>query len=172
MDSDTNAAHGRDSTAELIRRVANLEAVHAIRRLKLDYANLCDAGYPPVELSEMFTEDAVWRGGPKFGDHHGRRAIHDFFAGVSEDLIYAMHFMIGDSIEVSADLKSATGSWQLLQPVTMQLDGSPQALWFVAHYKDEYRLVDDRWFFSNVTLTWNMQARHATGWGEDRLQLG
>jgi hypothetical protein len=166
----SNDGHGSAGSVE--QRLARLEAVHAIRTLKLDYANLCDAGYPPVELSQMFTEDAIWRGGERFGDHVGRQAIHDFFAGVSGDLVYAMHFMIGDTIEVGPDLQTAKGSWQLLQPVTMRLDGEPQALWFSAHYADEYRLVDGRWYFSSVSLTWNMQARHATGWAEQRLQLG
>lgn len=83
------------------------------------YAKLCDAGYPPTQLAAMFTEDAIWDGGERFGVHYGRQGIYDFFDAISRDLVFAFHFMIRDSIEVADDGQSATGSWQLLEPCTL-----------------------------------------------------
>ncbi len=101
---------------DLAHRLGRLEAAQEIRKLKMDYAKLCDAGYPPAELAAMFTEDAVWDGGEKFGVQRGRQAIHDFFDGVSADLVFAIHFMIGDTIEVGDDLLSALGAGSCSSP--------------------------------------------------------
>jgi len=161
----------RDDLPDLAVRLGKLEATQEIRKLKMDYAKLCDAGYPPAEISAMFTDDAVWDGGEKFGVHQGRQAIYDFFEGVSKDLVFAIHFMIGDSIAVDDNLTTASGSWQLLEPLSLVVDGQRQAMWFAGTYADEYVKIDGEWKFNRVTLDWVLQARHDIGWAESRLQV-
>ena len=155
----------------LTLRVGKLEAIEEIRKLKMDYAKLCDNAYPPQEISEMFTEDAIWDGGPKFGLYRGRQEIYNFFDGVSGDLVFAMHFMMGDTIEVADDLKSAAGAWQLLEPVSMVIDGVNRPLWLAGLYDDKYVKGDEGWQFSHVKLDWKLQARNDVGWAEQRIQI-
>ena len=74
----------------LEERVAQLEAIEAIRRLKARYAHAADAKYtddhvrrPQDEIdriarsqADCFTEDAVWDGGPQWGRSEGRETIY------------------------------------------------------------------------------------------------
>jgi hypothetical protein len=168
--STSTVGTGSEGEGDLALRVAKFQAIEDIRRLKLVYAKHCDSGYPPEILAAMFTEDAVWEGG-RFGTHRGRPAIYDFFAGISSDMVFAMHFMIGDTITVADDVQTAKGSWQLLQLCSLVVDGEKQSMLLSGHYFDEYRREDDGWKFSNVELVWNIQARTDVGWAEERLQL-
>jgi hypothetical protein len=168
--TDVSVAGSANST-DLAVRVAKLEAREDIRRLKLEYAAGCDDGYKPDVLTPMFTEDAVWDGGERFGVHTGHKEIYDYWAGISSQLVFAMHYMIGDTIEIADDLKTATGKWQFLMPSTMIVDGENRPMWFAAIYDDEYRLESDGWKFSRVNVDFTMLAFHDVGWGQKRIQL-
>ena len=100
-------------------RIARLEAVEEIRVLKARYADVCDTGYDPDRMAPFFTDDAVWDGGERFGRYEGIDEIRGFFAGVSSQITWALHYMIAPVIEVSEDGQTATGSWYLLEPCTM-----------------------------------------------------
>ena len=79
----------------LEERVQRLEDIEDIRRLKIRYAQFCDAQYDPDGIASCFTDDAVWDGGSAFGVHQGKQAIRTFFAGVSKQITFALHYMIG-----------------------------------------------------------------------------
>ena len=66
-------------TVDLETRLARLEAVEEIRVLKARYAAVCDTGYDPDGMTPLFTTDAVWDGGDRFGRHEGidGRRVHD-----------------------------------------------------------------------------------------------
>jgi hypothetical protein len=133
-------------------RLSRLEAVEAIRALKMRYARLCDAGYPAQEISALFVEGAVWDGGELLGRFTGRREIEEFFASTPTRVPWALHYIVAGDIDLSEDAKSATGSWYLWQPMTFD----NAAVWLMATYADEYLLTDEGWRYSNLTL--NVQA--------------
>jgi hypothetical protein len=163
---------GEEAILELSRRVARLEASEEIRALKLRYASYCDAGYPPDALAELFTEDAVWDGDEAhFGVHRGRDAIRDFFAGISERFIFAMHYTLGGTIEVAPDLESASGRWYLWEPCTIVVEGTPTSMWVMGNYIDEYRRVDSVWRVHRMAVQFASISRADEGWTPHRFAL-
>ena len=143
------------SEKSLELRLAVLEADREIQQLKATYAGLCDRGYPGEDISQLFTEDAVWDGGVNFGLHVGRDAIRDYFNVVSGQIIWAVHYMVGPSIHIADDGEHATGSWYLWQPCTQVLDGETIATWISGKYADSYERVNGTWLFSRVSITFD-----------------
>lgn len=143
---------------------AALAAIEEIRRLKHVYADVCDSGYDPVRMEALFTEDAVWDGGERFGRHEGRDAVCAFFAGVSSQITWALHYMLNPVIDVSAGGVEATGSWYLWQPCTVVGPDGPQAVWLTGRYADRYRREDDGWKFSLVDLDVACITPYEQGW--------
>ena len=113
----------------------------------------------------LFTEDAVWDGGDRFGVYEGSDAIHRFFADVSSRITFAFHYMIAPVVEVADDVESATASWYLLEPAT--LDG--QAAWLMGNYRDTYRREDGRWKFARVEIRFQTISPHDEGWARRRF---
>lgn len=151
-------------TDDLAIRVAKLEAAEEIRHLKARYAAICDNGYLPEPMRPLFTADAVWDGGDKFGRHEGFDAIYAFFDGVSASLTWALHYMVAPIVEVADDLTTATGQWYLWQPCTIVTPDGPQATWLTGTYADRYRREDGVWKFSEVKLTFECITPIDQGW--------
>jgi hypothetical protein len=139
-------------TSEPELRLAKLEAAERIRELKARYADVCDTGYDPERMRPLFTRDAVWDGGERFGRYEGFEAIYGFFAGVSSEIVWALHYMVAPIVEVADDLETATGSWYLWQPCTVVGPDGPQAVWLTGRYADRYRREAKEWRFSEVRL--------------------
>lgn len=150
-------------TTRLVRWLADVEA---IRQLKHRYCGLCDDGYDADPLAELFTEDAVWDGGP-IGVHSGREAIRRFFQGSPARVPFALHMVTNPIIEVDGD--SATGRWYLWEPLVYALPHGDQAWWMSARYDDRYRRTADGWKFERVTITMKMLAPYEKGWGGARI---
>lgn len=131
----------------LAPELARLIDAEAIRTLKHRYAALCDRNYPREDLMALFTEDATWDGGI-FGEHQGREAIGDFFAGTAQAVEFAMHYMTNPIIEVEGD--RATGRWLLWQSVVLR--GTKNAFWLMGAYQDTYARVEGEWKFAHVAL--------------------
>jgi hypothetical protein len=121
-------------------RLARLEAIEAIRELKARYADVCDTGYDPVRMRPVFTEDAVWDGGPRFGRY-----------------------------DVADDGRTATGSWYLLEPCTIATKAGPRAMLITGRYADRYRLESDGWKFSEVVLDCQTLSPLDEGWVRTRF---
>jgi hypothetical protein len=152
-------------SAELERRVARLEAIEAIKRVQIRYAEICDAGNDPDEHVKLFVEDAVWDSGERFGVHRGVGEIHAFFSGIRNVMKWALHYMISPVVEVADDLKSARGHWYLWQPCTMEIDGVDEPVFLTATYDVDYVLDDDgAWKFKEVRLRVQTLAPYADGW--------
>ena len=146
---------------DLELRVAKLEAAEEIRRLKARYAKVCDTGYKPAGMEPLFTEDATWKDtSGRFGKHVGREAICDFFGGVSDQIAWALHYMVAPSIEVADDLENATGTWYLWQPCT--IDGQP--VWLTGTYFDRYRKEDGVWKMAQLELNLETISPFEEGW--------
>jgi hypothetical protein len=149
---------------ELGRRLDRLEAIEDIRTLKARYADVCDTGYDPVRMRPFFTTDAVWDGGSRFGRHEGIEAVCGFFAGVSSQITWALHYMVAPIIEIADDSEAATGSWYLLEPCTIATDEGPRAMVITGRYADRYRLEPDGWKFSEVVLDCQTISPLDEGW--------
>jgi hypothetical protein len=143
--------------AALRKRLDQLEAESAIRRVMAEYMRLCDQpddGFPIADLGALFTEDAVWEGrgskyGAAFGRHEGREAIMRFidsYRGPAPHFALNVHFLTSEAI-TAAD-SCATGRWIMLQLSTYP-DGRSSMLgaaldvsfaiedgaWRIAHFR-------------------------------------
>jgi hypothetical protein len=145
--------------AELRARVASAEAVLAIEALKADYGELVDRRFSggavvdPESLSrvvedlmELFTEDAIWDGGPALGTATGRRAIGERLRVPT--LTFSRHLFTKPRISVEG--RSARARWDLLCPCRTP-DG--RSWWMCGYEDDEYRLEDGRWRHARMRLT-------------------
>ena len=149
---------------DLEGRLARLEAIEAIRELKGRYADVCDTGYDSVWMRPFFTEDAVWDGGPRFGRYEGVDAVCEFFAGISSEITWALHYMVAPIIEVADDGRTATGSWYLLEPCTIVTEEGQRAMVITGRYADRYRLGADGWKFFEVKLDCQTISPLDEGW--------
>src|SRR4029450_11323706 len=154
----------------LERRLAVVEDVQAIERLKARYAQLVDARYTrggvvePAKLSEIahkiaarFTEDGIWDGGRPLGVARGRAEIAARMA--EPTLLFSWHYFLKPRIRV--DGARADARWDLLAPCTTK-DGRPH--WMAGYEDDDYRKVDGHWLHRSMKLCVVFLAPHATGW--------
>jgi ketosteroid isomerase-like protein len=148
--------------ADLAVRLARLETVEEVQRLKAHYCDVCDDGYDPDALAALFTSDAVWDGG-RVGRFEGREAIRGFFARMPTVLSMAIHHVTNPSITVSDDGQRAEGRWYLLQAATLTAGNRP--VWLAGRYHDRFERVEGRWLFSSITITTRFLAPYETGWG-------
>lgn len=152
-------------TMTIEQRLERLEASNDVRALKMKYAALCDAGYPAKELGALFVEDCVWDGGEIFGKYEGRQAIEDFFTSTPARVPWAMHYTVSGDISVGDDAKTASASWYLWQPMT--LDGG--AVWLIARYQDKYVKTDAGWQYADLKLDVQAVTPIDKGWVEQRF---
>lgn len=143
-----------------------LADIEAIRQLKHVYCGLCDDNYDADPLAALFTEDAVWDGGP-IGMHHGREAIRRFFQGSPARVPWALHMVTNPIIQVDGD--AATGRWYLWEPLVYALPGGNQAYWMSARYDDVYARTVDGWKFKRVAISMKLLAPYDKGWGAERI---
>ena len=96
----------------LAKRIQILEDIESIKNLKALYAEVCDDHYNPQRMVGLFTEDAVWDGGKRFGVHRGKDALIEFFTGVSDNIVFARHYFVQPRLKVDgSDLCS--GTWYM-----------------------------------------------------------
>ena len=146
----------------LEQRIARLESAEQIRAMKAYYCELCDRGYDADSLCTLFTEDAVWDGGP-FGRHEGRPAIHKFFAGISGSLIFAAHLVMNPVIEFLDD-DTAQGKWRLWEPATVMEGDAVTSKVLLAGYEDVYVRVENQWLYKSLRLRVNFFSSLSEGW--------
>jgi hypothetical protein len=143
----------------LRRRVENTEAILAIQALKSEYARLVDSRFSQgavvardaldevvVQITSLFTPDAIWDGGPVLGKATGRQEIADRMRNPT--LIFSRHLFSRPQITV--DQRRATGHWELLCPCKTP-DG--RSWWMCGYEDDEYRADDGIWRHSKMTLS-------------------
>ena len=153
-------------------RVRTLEDAEAIRRLKARYAERVDARYADGRIAEpaaveelarqiaaLFTEDAVWDGGPALGLCRGRDAIRERMA--KPTLHFSWHYFVKPRIEVDGD--RATGRWDLLAPCTTSDD---RPMWMAGVEDDVYRRVGGEWLHASMKLRVVFMAPHDRGWAK------
>lgn len=150
----------------LERRLARIEDVEAIIRLKAKYADYCDNGYDADGMASLFAEDGIWEGNA-FGVHHGREAIRNHILSFHGQILWALHFMVNPVIDVAPDGLSARGTWILFEPCTLAGEGAgspPDAAIITARYTDEFVKRDGRWWFKKVGAHFDQISNLDQGW--------
>jgi hypothetical protein len=148
----------------LEQRVARLDAVEAIKRLKAQYCAYCDDNYNPEGIASQFTHDGIWDG-EAFGRYVGRDEIKGFFRRISGDILFAAHLVLNPIIEVQG-ADHATGKWRLIMPATAQENGKKEARWLLGAYDERYVRIDGVWHFQLLKVHFNFYVPHLTGWAD------
>ena len=108
-------------SGSLERRLARLEAAEEIRQLKARYAEVCDTGYEPERMVPLFTADAVWDGGERFGADRGVDRRED----PSEDRLGGA---AGELLEHDGAYERPEGSVRVAGPVTDRPDRGDETI--------------------------------------------
>lgn len=152
-------ADSASEMATLRRRVEDVESILAIQSLKATYGELVDRRFsrgtvaPAPELdatlddiASLFTEDAVWDGGPVLGMATGRAAIAGRLRNPT--LVFSRHLFVKPRIRVDGD--AASGRWDLLCPCKTP-DG--RSWWMCGVEDDEYLRDEGVWRHRALRLT-------------------
>ncbi len=163
---------GRAEFDRLAARLHVVESDLAIRQLKATYGELADrrleGGHPAdgavvaelaARIAELFTEDAIWDGGPALGTATGRGQIRARFERPT--LRFSRHLFVSPRIAVTGE--TATGRWDVLCPCVGR-DGT--SYWMSGVEDDTYRLVGDRWLHSSMRMTPVFMVPVGDGWGD------
>ncbi|GAB5469491.1 MAG: hypothetical protein Kilf2KO_25210 [Rhodospirillales bacterium] len=157
-------------SSDLEARIDRLESIEAIKTLKHVYMQHCDLGYLPADLGPLFTDDAVWTSAV-FGHHQGRKAIEDFFGGISAQIVFAAHLAMNFVIDVEGD--RASGSWRILMPCTMMEEGQKVSRWILGDYDERYERHDGVWRFSRIDFLVNFNVPSLESWaGNEQVRGG
>lgn len=145
--------------AELKKRVQRQEDIEAIRRLRRQYAERADGGWPEhnggrthdSSFADLFTEDGIQDEGKVGPRMVGRETIRELFSSEGMARIpFTMHFMMNDSITINDDGKTGQGEWHVLVTMTAP-DGA--AMISVGYYHDKYEKDPEKgWLFKEVKI--------------------
>ena len=147
---------------ELEKRVQVLEDLEEIKKLKVRYAKYCDENFNPEKLAELFTEDAVW-GGEVWGEFRGREAIKKYFAGASQNIIFACHRIVAPDITVEGN--KAYGTWHGMNTGILR---NGKGFWSSCLYTDEYTKIDGKWLMSSVRVFHLYRSPYEGGWAKEK----
>ncbi|MGE3594152.1 MAG: nuclear transport factor 2 family protein [Dehalococcoidia bacterium] len=151
-----------ESDGQLIRSVERLEAINAIRQLKIRYCRFCDDGWKADAIAELFTADGVWEAGAGYGRHVGRQAIANYIGTLASTTTFSIHALRNDEIDVQGDM--ASGRWRTIVPVTVVTEGRPEPFLLFNDYQDDFRRSGNRWLFSHVRASVYGVASMKRGW--------
>ena len=161
-----------DMRSDLDRRVARLEDIEAIKRLKADYAAACDRNYDATAVAKLFVEDAVWESNV-LGIHRGRTAIYNFIEGSEHETPWITHIITNARIDVAPSGESAAGAFSLLE-ISIVIDEhsaeSGDSVISTATYDDTFVKRDGYWYFQHVIADWHQISNLDQGWARQRFR--
>ncbi|WP_419918012.1 nuclear transport factor 2 family protein [Candidatus Poriferisocius sp.] len=136
------------STAELLERIARLEATEAIRNLVARYGMAVDDRDLDA-VAEMFTQDAVFRHGDGAVVNEGRQAIVDFYADRLSSFGATYHYPHSHLVELDSH-HTGLASGTVAAHAEMAIGGRT----FITglRYYDRYRLDGGQWRFSERSI--------------------
>jgi hypothetical protein len=149
---------------EMEKRLAELESIEAIRKLKGRYTQIVD-GFLDEPFESCFTENGVWDLGPA-GSYVGRKAIGEIFKKVPEFQPFAIHYFVEADISVDGD--KATGTWFMWEPAT---EGDGKAVWSAGVEYEKYERVNGEWLISELKLTSVFRTPYEQGWHKQRYTM-
>ena len=118
-------------------------------------------------MVSLFVEDAIWDGGD-FGRYEGVEEIREFFVGIKDQIVFAIHPVMNPIITVDGD--TANAKWWLIMWCTMMVDGQKEARWFAAEYDDYLVKRDGKWLFTRIEVEGKFLAAHGRRLGRpDRV---
>lgn len=143
------------------QRLADLEDIQAITRLKSEYCNIADCGWDGLtqdgnRLAALFVADGVWEAGPQLR-LAGRDAIRDFFN--ASPFPFGFHAVTNPVIAIDGD--RATGQWHLFCP---SINAAKEQVWIGAIYNDEFVRTAAGWRFAKVQVKVAFTSRNEPGW--------
>ena len=149
---------------ELRDRVRRLEDIEALRNLKAEYAAACDDNYDPDRLAALFVEDATWES-QGLGRYEGREAIREFFRGISDHFVFALHYGLNPQIDVTGD--TARARWYLFMPCTVGDTG--KAMWRAGLDEEEYVRVHGKWMYKSKKSAPFFNTTFEEGWAKQQF---
>lgn len=138
--------------ARLAACLQRLEDVEAIKRLIVRYAQGADRGNDVNVMLPLFTEDAVWDGGERFGGHPGKQTIREFLSQSGAFIGWTLHYVVSPAVVVALDGQTATAFW-----IGGTYDGAL------------VKQADGSWRFARLALNLELLSPYREGWAEKRL---
>ena len=152
---------------ELAKRIATLEDIEAIKRLKAEYCDICDSDHDQDRIVSIFAEDGIWEG-KGVGLARGHAELRQLFKSFAERISFSQHNVFNPRIEVNGD--AAHGIWYFLGPFTFRKEN--RAVWLAARYEDDYVKVGGKWKFQHLRVIGRMAAPYEIGWASGaRIKL-
>ena len=137
--------------SDLERRIARLEAIEEIRRLKARYFRCVDTRNW-AEFADLFTLDCEFEFAESTSGATGR---HEFLAAVAKHFASGISVLLGQEPEISIlDEQRATGIWPMFDLVESPADSGYVNHTGWGHYTEEYRREPDgKWRISRSRLS-------------------
>ena len=154
-------------TTDIEKRIAVLEDIEEIKKLRAKYCYLVDAGVAGDsskldELITLFTEDAT-ADFEFLGVHEGKEAVTKFYMEVVPAAIsYSAHMVSNSIIEV--DGNQAHGKWYFLVPATGKAEN--RAVWIQGRYEEEYVKIDGEWKWKSLIARFDHITPFDEGWAK------
>jgi hypothetical protein len=142
--------------SDLETRIAELEAIEAIRRQFVRLNELFDKPYDADGLASLWTETGYLEACD--GQFSGRREIHDFFSDLAAS--FTLHYAMNGLIDVDPSLQHATGRWYGWE--TPVVAGSPLIGAFTS--RQEYAKVAGEWQWAGLWETAHFLCAVGAGW--------
>lgn len=155
-------------TSTALRR---LEHRVAIEELHGRYAELCDQGFPPDRIADLFVADGVWESAPNGVTRRGRDEIAEHFRVAGAAYPWALHVNVPVRITLAEDERHATGVWYLLMPCVDETGGTARAGWLAGRYDNEFVWRDGCWRYRRIHVDFGLMAHHLGDWSQDRYSL-
>lgn len=153
----------------LEQRIARLEDMEEIKKLKYTYAKILDEGYDPLKVASLFVEDGLWSISGVGGTARGRENIKAHSEKLGNDVIWGQHNMFSPIIEISEDGLSAKGEFYLLCLLTMKAPESKEgkgAYVLAGKYRDKFVKIDGKWYFDELVGHIEQASPWSKGWVE------
>jgi 3-phenylpropionate/cinnamic acid dioxygenase small subunit len=141
-------------------RVRTLENLAELKNLRSRYCYLLDEGDTDAWLS-LFTEDATIVSESPRGEYNGHDELSEMITNIheSEDRRFTKHVVYNPIIDVTGD--RATGRWSF--EALIQYNDETMLL-IKGEYDEKYRLVEDEWKFTTITISFDFRAEFDDGW--------
>lgn len=157
-------------TADVERRIQQLEDIENVRRSKALYAIHFDEVVNGADdrssraLLAQFTPDATWEC-DCFGRFRGRDEIGGFLEEYRRRVSFCLHYILGHVVTVAPDRATAHGRWITWEPMTVE----GRAVLLAGHYEDELERAGQTWLFRTVRLEVAILTAYDQGWGRERI---
>jgi ketosteroid isomerase-like protein len=157
---------------DLDARLQRLEDIEAIKWLIVQYARGADRNNDVDILMPLFTDDAVWDAGERFGRYEGKEAIRQFLLGSGSFIGWTLHYMVSPAVKIADDGKTAQAFWYLWETANMPNAAThePEAMWIGGTYDTTLVKEDGEWKFKHVNLNIKLLSPYTEGWAKKQVR--